>query len=217
MCDAATAIAATSLAIGTISSGASFIGQSQAASQQADYQNQLAEQRNQQMLANRQLALASYYDKIAQEQLAQQQADASASQALTQQAVASASAQAAARVSAGEAGVAGLSLEQLLQDYDMQEAQFRDSVLTQRDWQADQSGYNMNAAQREAKARIDSIQPYIPAPVTMPSLLTSFLQIGSTAVNSATMYKSMGGWPASAPAPASDTALARYATGPHVL
>jgi hypothetical protein len=186
MCDATSIVMG---ALGGLQALTGFAGQSQAAQAQQEYQEQLVAQREAQMAQNRALALQAYQHKVAQEQMLQRQADASATQALEDSAVQAAQAKATARVSAGEAGVAGVSLEQLLADFDRQEALYRHSVQTQRGWELDQSAVNMEGYRQEAQSRIASVAPYVAAPVQMPSMLATGLQIGSSAFGAYDNYQ----------------------------
>jgi len=187
MCDPAT-LAATTLIIGATSSISSYVGQAQAAQAQVSYQSQLEVARNQQIQENAQIANASLRNEYTLEGQRQLQDSAKASQDIQQESTAALKAKATAQVSAGEAGVEGLSVDQLMEDFDRQEGQYRDSVTNNREMSAAQSQMNMTAMQAQAQGQIASIRPYVPSPVVQPSFLTPLLQIGGSSLETWDKY-----------------------------
>ena len=187
MCDPAT-LAATTLIIGATSSISSYVGQAQAAQAQVSYQSQLEVARNQQIQENAQIANASLRNEYTLEGQRQLQDSAKASQDIQQESTAALKAKATAQVSVGEAGVEGLSVDQLMEDFDRQEGQYRDSVTNNREMSAAQSQMNMTAMQAQAQGQIASIRPYVPSPVVQPSFLTPLLQIGGSSLETWDKY-----------------------------
>ena len=182
MCEPATiSLALGGLAIITSAATgiASYVGQSQQANAQASYQAQLAQARNQEILQNAQLAQDSYLRQAQQVNLRQQQEDEKSSQDIQQTRLDAAQARATTRVATGEAGVSGLSVDNLLRDFYRQEDVFNESVRRNRQFSSQQSQEDMKGLQAEAQSRIASVRPYLPEPVVRPNLLGSALQIVS--------------------------------------
>ncbi len=180
MCEPATiSLALGGLAIVTSAATGivSYIGQSQQASAQASYQAQLGQARNQQILENARLAQESYLQQAQQLNLRQQQEDEKASQQIQQTRLDAAQARATTRVATGEAGVAGLSVDNLLRDFYRQEDVFNESVRRNREFSRFQSQEDIKGLRAQAEGRIASVQPYIPEPVVRPNLLGTALQI----------------------------------------
>jgi multidrug efflux pump subunit AcrA (membrane-fusion protein) len=189
MCEPMT-MAAAGLALGATTSAVGYVGSMQQANAQAAYQDALVQQRNQQMRENERQAMESYNAQLHQITRQQQQLNDQASGDLTAAGVAAARARSTARTTSGEAGVAGLSVDTLLMDFDRQEASYRDSVLHNREWQLEQGEYNKTALGHQAAGRIASMQPIVPQPVQMPSFLASALQIGGHGLDAVSGYQS---------------------------
>jgi len=180
MCEPATiSLALGGLAIATSAATGivSYIGQSQQASAQASYQAQLAQARNQEILDNARLAQESYLQQAQQLNLRQQQEDEKASQNIQQTRLDAAQARATTRVATGEAGVSGLSVDNLLRDFYRQEDVFNESVRRNRDFSRLQTQEDIKGLQAQAQGRIASVRPYTPEPVVRPNLLGTALQI----------------------------------------
>jgi hypothetical protein len=156
----ATGIAATSAAIGAASSGLQYAGQRQQAKQQAAYQAQSA-------AAERQRALQEQ-TSIRMRQAQEQEATA---RELEQVSKKSQEALARARVSAGEAGVAGASVQALMDDYTRQEAGYRAAVTRQQELSALGTQLGLEQAGLASQQRLISIQQ----PIDRPSFLTAGL------------------------------------------
>jgi len=157
MCDPATIGAI----VGVASAGAGYIGQRQQAKAQAAYQAQSIAaaqkkegfQRTSQILESQQkrLALAQETGKItkaAQEKLA------------------------SATVSAGEAGVSGLSVQALMDDYVRQQAGLQAAVTTQEKLYGLQTGMSLQQIGLASQQEILGLSQ----PINRPSLLLSGLQ-----------------------------------------
>lgn len=202
MCEPATiSLALGGLAIATSAATGivSYIGQSQQASAQASYQAQLAQARNQEILDNARLAQESYLQQAQQLNLRQQQEDEKASQQIQQTRLDAAQARATTRVATGEAGVAGLSVDNLLRDFYRQEDVFNESVRRNQIFSRLQTKADIKGLQAQAQGRIASVRPYTPEPVVRPNLLGTALQIvgnvasrGSTLSDQYKRYKD--GW-----------------------
>jgi len=202
MCEPATiSLALGGLAIATSAATGivSYVGQSQQASAQASYQAQLAQARNQEILQNAQLAQESYLQQAQQLNLRQQQEDEKTSQSIQQTRLEAAQARATTRVAAGESGVAGLSVDNLLRDFYRQEDVFNESVRRNRDFSRLQTQEDIKGLQAQAQGRTASVRPYTPEPVVRPNLLGTALQIvgdvasrGSTLSDQYKRYKD--GW-----------------------
>ncbi len=148
--------------LGVASSATSFIGQRRMARQQARYQARAAE-------AERQRAM--------QEQsalrLRQAQEQEAANREMAEVALKSREALARTRTSAGEAGVAGSSVEMLLDDYTRQEAAYRIGITRQQEMRDVQTGLALTDAGYRTQMR----QIEINKPIDKPSFLTGALSI----------------------------------------
>lgn len=122
MCDGASAIAVAGLVISAATTAYSYSEQSKATSAQNKFNQEAADEGSK-------LANESFKQQSASIGLRQQQEADASSQAKTENAKKAAQARATARVAAGEAGVAGLSVDALMNDYSRQEAN-QNSALT---------------------------------------------------------------------------------------
>ena len=141
--------------------GAQYIGQRRMARQQAAYQAQAAAAERQRFLQEQ----TSLRMRQAQEQEA-------VGRELEQVSRKSQQALARARVSAGEAGVAGASVQALMDDYTRQEAGYRAALLRQQELGAVATGMGLEQAGFATMQR----QIGIAQPVSKPSALTAGLQ-----------------------------------------
>ena len=158
---ATTGIAATSAALGVATTGVQFAGQRQQAKQQARYQAQAAAAERQRFMQEQ----TSLRMRQAQEQEA-------VGRELEQVSRKSQQALARARVSAGEAGVAGASVQALMDDYTRQEAGYRAALLRQQEMGAVATGMGLEQAGFATMQR----QIGIARPIDRPSFLTAGLQ-----------------------------------------
>jgi len=151
-------------AIGAIAGAGSsllgYAGQRQQAKQQAAYQAQSA-------AAERQRALQEQ-TSIRMRQAQEQEATA---RELEQVSRKSQEALARARVSAGEAGVAGASVQALMDDYTRQEAGYRSALARQQELSAVGTQLGLEQAGLASQQRLISIQQ----PIDRPSFLTAGL------------------------------------------
>ena len=155
-----TGIAATSAAVGIGSAGLSFAGQRQQAKAQEAYQKQ---------------AQAAERQRFMQEQtslrMRQAQEQEAVGRELEQVSRKSQAALARARVSAGEAGVAGASVQALMDDYMRQEAGYRASILRQQELGALSTGLGLEQAGFATQQR----QIGLSQPIDRPSGLGAVL------------------------------------------
>lgn len=160
MCDLATAAAV----IGVASGGAQYLGQRQQAKQQARYQAQAAK-------AERERAIQEQRS-IRMRQAQEQEAT---NRELADVALKSREALATATVSAGESGVAGLSVDALLDDYTRQEASYRMGIGRQQEMKDLQTGLALTDAGFRSRSNLININ----RPINRPSFLTAALDAGS--------------------------------------
>jgi hypothetical protein len=139
----------------------SYVGQRQQAKAQARYQAQAAEAERQRFMQEQ----TSLRMRQAQEQEA-------VGRELEQVSRKSQAALARARVSAGEAGVAGASVQALMDDYMRQEAGYRSALLRQQEMGGLATGLGLEQAGFATRQR----QIGIRQPISRPSLLTAGLQ-----------------------------------------
>lgn len=170
-------LGALSIATSIASGIAGYQAQSQAAAEQERYQNEMVLARNAQIRQNEQLAAQAYLDQSNQLRLRQSEETAAASQKMQQNSLDAAQARATARVSAGEAGVAGLSIDSLLNDYYRQEGFYNDSVRQNLEWSNRQTEEDLKGTRASAIQNVLSVTPYIPDPITRPSGLAATLGI----------------------------------------
>lgn len=186
MCEPATlAMALTGLSIVTSAASGvvNYMGQARQAATQAAYQQQLVQSRDEQITENNQLANESFLQQARQVNYRLQEEDEKASQDIQQVQREAAQARATARVSAGEAGVSGLSVENLFADFYRQEAAYRDSVRRNRQFGRLQAKEDIKGLRAQAQGRIASLRPYLPEPVVRPNFMGTALEIGVDAFN----------------------------------
>jgi len=160
MCHPAAIPIATAV-IGGLSSGAQFVGQRQQAKAQQRYQAQAAaaeRQRFQQEQTSMRMRQAQEQEAVGRE--------------LEQVSKKSQAALARARVSAGEAGVAGASVQALMDDYMRQEGGYRAALLRQQELGALGTGLGLEQAGFATQQR----QIAINQPIDRPNVLTAVLQ-----------------------------------------
>ena len=148
--------------------GAQYMGQRQAARQQATYQSQ---------------ASAAERARFLQEQrstrMRQAQEQEATNKELGQIAIKSREAVSRAVTSAGEAGVAGASVNALMDDYTRQEANYRTALLRQQEFQ----NINTGLALSDAGFRTQNNLIGINRPINRPSFLTASLNAASGAAS----------------------------------
>ena len=149
------------------SGGAQYLGARRQAKQQAAYQAQASAAERQRFLQEQ----TSIRMRQAQEQEA-------VGRELEQVSRKSQQALARARVSAGEAGVAGASVQALMDDYTRQEGAYRSALLRQQELGGVATAMGLEQAGFATTQR----QIGINQPINRPSALTSLLQTATSAV-----------------------------------
>src|SRR6056300_2077027 len=156
------------LALGAASAGASAIGQQQ----QARMQYQAAKQQAEMQRRYQAQAAAAERQRALQEQtslrMRQAQEQEAVGRELEQVSRKSQAALARARVSAGEAGVAGASVDALMGDYLRQEAGYRSALLRQQEL----GGISTAMGLEQAGFATQQRQIGINQPISKPSFLT---------------------------------------------
>lgn len=161
------AVGASTL-LGVGSSVASYAGQRQQAKQQRRYQNQAMEAERQRAIQEQQ----SIRMRQAQEQEA-------TNRELGDVAMKAREARARATTSAGEAGVAGMSVDALIDDYTRQEAAYRVGVGRQQEMRDLQTGLALTDAGFRTQNRMIDLN----RPVNQPSFLTGALNVAKSGVS----------------------------------
>lgn len=189
-------------ALAVASGGAQYIGARRQAKQQAAYQAQASAAERQRFLQEQ----TSIRMRQAQEQEA-------VGRELEQVSQKSQQALARARVSAGEAGVAGASVQALMDDYTRQERAYSSALLRQQELGGVATGMGLEQAGFATTQR----QIGINQPINRPSALTSLLQTATSAVGAygtgLQMQQMGGGFGGGAPAGTISGKTASYAPG----
>ena len=155
------------IALATIQGAVQFAGQRQQAKQQERYQAQAAAAERQRFLQEQ----TSLRMRQAQEQEA-------VGRELEQVSRKSQAALARARVSAGEAGVAGASVQALMDDYMRREAGYRSALLRQQELGGIATGMGLEQAGFATQQR----QIGLSQPIDRPSFLSGALGVASGAL-----------------------------------
>ena len=200
-----TPIALAAIAFTAVKEGASYVGQMKEAQKQEQYnketeeaqtayQFQLAAQRQQQMAENERISKANYAGQINQLALGSEQSRTAEEQQLQKNRLEAQAKQASALTAAGEAGVGGVSVGNLLSDYMGQQAQFSDVMAQNRSARLQQEQQQAQGFYTQLEGNLQNVQPYqvqpvIPAmPVTKPSLFASALKIAGSVGESYAKY-----------------------------
>ena len=154
--------------LGVAQTGLQYVGARQQAKQQAAYQRQAQEAERQRFMQEQ----TSMRMRQAQEQEA-------VGRELEQVSRKSQAALARARVSAGEAGVAGASVQALMDDYMRQEGAYRASILRQQELGALGTGLGLEQAGFATQQR----QIGLSQPIDKPSPLGALMQAGQQAIS----------------------------------
>lgn len=177
-----------SAAVAAVGTGITLYGQSEAAAANAAYQRQAATARNREIEENYALALKSYHlqannlnDRAAQENEKVATAD-------QQNSIRAAQARATARVAAGEAGVAGLSVDSLLRDFTAQESRYREGLYRNNEFLQRSIADEKDAARLVAEGRSKQIQPFIAQPIASPNYLGETFRLGANLFNQYTQF-----------------------------
>ena len=154
--------------IGAASSAAQYQGQRQQAKQQARFQDKATEAEQQRALQEK----SSIRMRQAQEQEA-------TNRELGDVAMKAREAMARATVSAGESGVAGASVDALIDDFTRQEAEYRMGVGRQQEMRDVQTGLALTDAGYRSQNRLIDIN----RPINRPSFLSGVLGAGSAGLS----------------------------------
>lgn len=178
MCDPVS-IAAASFALTTVSTVSNVIAQQQQARAQADAQNKYNRQIEQNQLIARNQNLAGL-------EMERKYAFQDATEQINQNTLAARRAQATARVSAGEAGLSGLSVDSLLRDLAGQ-AGYDNATATENYLRQDANiNFRRENAQNEAVSAVNSVRQPV---IQRPDYLGAALRIGTAGVNAYGDYK----------------------------
>ena len=129
-------------------------------------------------------AIAAMRDEYASINNKDQQEYESATEEKTQNAIKAQKARSSATVAAGEAGVTGLSVENVLADFYSQENRQQTALDTNYDWTRNYLQGERDSAKNTAQSRIKSMRYQ-----KGPSLLGLALGVGTAGVNSYTNYR----------------------------
>lgn len=171
MC-APVAMAIASFAIGAAQTVVGFMGEQAAADAQNQYYAENAK-------AARQATVNQYahqQNRIIQERRA-------ASQEKQNATVDALKARATAKTAAGEAGVSGLSVDALVQDFYAQEGRYSNSIDNNFQMTSDYLRSEMESTQAQGQSRINSVRRATP-----PSFLGAAIRIGATALDAFGTY-----------------------------
>jgi hypothetical protein len=182
MCDV---IGGTMAALSIASSGVSYYAQSEAANEQADYQNRMYSE-------NGRIALENYFSGIGELNARAFQERAAASQEAVGIQDRIAAARATSAVIAGEAGVTGNSVTLLIQEFSRIENEANLDLQTNLQWQEDQRAAEMKALQAQAKGQVSAATP---GPVSMPSPIAAGLSLANSllGITDSAMYRQQRG------------------------
>jgi hypothetical protein len=160
-----TGLLIASVTLAAAGTAMSIHGQRQQAETQAGYQRQLVEANQRQMAQNRELATDSFLAQTAQEYVKLKESREATGAAIQDKAIEGQAARAKVLTAAAEAGVDGVSLTGLLNDFHRQEATFGLRYNTNLEYRTQQTDFNVATLEDQAKARILGTAPYIPAPI----------------------------------------------------
>jgi len=171
----ATGAAVTSLALTAASTAMSFVQQSQQASAQKGYQDQMVKMEQQKFQAD---ALA-----VRQTQAIQNESTAIENYKVQREAQ---KAQATIRTGSGEAGISGISVDNLIHDYAAQEAAIYQQSRRQQEINNMQTSQQLVAMATGAQYNAARIRE----PISRPSPLAAALNIGAAGLGAYNQYRS---------------------------
>lgn len=178
MCDPFT-LAATAFAVSTVSNIAGVVSQQQQARAAADAQNKYNRQVERNQLTARNQGLAGL-------EMERRTAFQDATEQINQNTLAARRAQATARVSAGEAGLSGLSVGALLRDLAGQ-AGYDNATATENYLRRDSNiNFRRENAQNEAVSAVNSVRQPV---IQRPDYLGAALRIGQSGLSIYGDYK----------------------------
>lgn len=182
MCDAATALFVSSLALSAAQATAGYMGASQNAQEQKAYQEAQARAYNEAAQQNAQNAIKEQVEQTAAERTKEMQQNAAA--AREQQKIQTDFLQKRGTAIASSPNAGGASLDSLMADYERAYAMHKDVVDEQLKMQGVASDINVRGYRDRAESRINTQQGYIPAPVYGPNAMASALGFAGSALNS---------------------------------
>lgn len=151
------------------------------AATQRNYQAALIKQSADQQALNTQLALESYGRQVNAENTRVGQENATATEQILQSNIRAAKASATAAVDTAHAGVTGLSIDGLFDEFSRENSRYNAAIRLSRENDMTAAELRKKGFQAEAENRILSFQPYQPRPIEQPSLLGALLKIGGAA------------------------------------
>lgn len=160
-----TLLSKAALAIGTAQAGLSIAGQRQQAKTQEKVQRNAS-------IAEKQ----RYLQEVSASRLKERQEKIAAAQRIQQSSIKAMKARSTARVSAGESGVAGLSVDALINDMTRKEAEFNFSVQQQMQFQ--NMSRDMGLADSANRSRMNLLS--INKPIQQPNYLGAILEGAQT-------------------------------------
>jgi hypothetical protein len=173
-------LTAASFAISTAGAVATYMGQVEQAEATADYQQRVMEmtQKN---------AEKAYRQEVSQIDRRITEEREAAAQKQTVNAIEAAKARSRARVSAGESGVAGISVDALMADFNRQEAVYRAGVQDNLKRFTDQAQMEKVSSRTRKQSRVNSTYSQM-RPVSKPSFLQPVAQTASSGMDSYRNY-----------------------------
>lgn len=179
MCDGASAVAVAGLLLAAGSTAYSVSEQNKTVKAQNKINQQAADE-------GAALAAEAFKQQAGQVRLRDEQLAQAAAQEKADNAKRAAEARETARVSSGEAGVSGVSVDQLIADYNRQEAGFDEALSQNLDFDLAQSEEELKGLRSGAFDRaIASKRPML----QRPSYLAAGLSVANSAVSSYDTYK----------------------------
>lgn len=171
----ATGAAAVSLALSAATTAMSFVQQSEQARSQKNYQKKMVDMEKQKFEAD---ALS-----VRQTEAIQNESNALERAKVQREAQ---KAQATIRTGAGEAGVSGISVDSLINDYAAQEAAIYQQGNRQQELNAMQTNRQLQAMAMGTSYNANRIQE----PISRPSALAAALNIGAAGMSAYSQYRS---------------------------
>lgn len=181
MCDPVSiTLGVVTAALGTAGAVAGYQQQNAAAAANVQYQEETIRQRNLEQERVYQEALRAQQDQAYQINNRLDQEQVKASQEKQAKSIEAAKAQATARASAASAGVAGLSINDLLSDYDAQAGRYLDAVDLETKYAREQSRFDLKSSRAQLQSQVNSIKPIVGQKVFGGNAAALGLDIGSS-------------------------------------
>lgn len=172
---------AISIAMSIAAAAVQYVQQQKAAETNARNQKAMMDAQDEAIRQNAALANRQFMEQSKALQERQAEADQAAVAKEIDVSKQGAAARSTAATAAGEAGVAGLSVQALYDDYSGQEANYRFQSRTELENTRSQTERELLGARDTAEGRINSMKPYQAKPVDYPSLLGAALRVGGDA------------------------------------